>query len=208
MIREIDGPVGHLEVRLDEPPGPPRVAVVFGSPHPQYGGTLHAKVVFQAAKALTHVGAVVLRFNYRGAGASEGTYDSGPGEQSDFKAALDFMAKAYPGLPLWAAGYSFGAWVALTVGALDDRVTALIAIAPPVDGHDFSLVQTSGKPVFLIQGEADQVCPLKSTQRFYGMLNEPRELVVIDAADHSFDGHVSEVGDALEDLLSDFGVKP
>jgi len=219
-LREIQGPVGRLEALLDEPAAAGtigadglvsaghasglRAAVVFAHPHTEYGGTMHTKVVYQAAKALSRIGCAVLRFNFRGAGASAGTFDNGPGERQDFVAALDFMSERYPGARLWAAGMSFGAYVALTAGAAEARVATLIGIAPPVDSYDLSPVERSTKPKFFIHGEFDEICPLKSVREFYARCAEPKELVVVDAADHLFDGKVSEVADAIEDLLSDW----
>jgi len=215
-ITDLVGPAGFLEAILDGPDqdasGARRVkaAVVFAHPHPQFGGTMHTKVVYRGAKGLARIGCAVLRFNFRGVGRSEGAFDQGEGEKEDFKAALDYMAARYPDVPLWSAGFSFGASVALEVGAMDDRVSALIGIAPPVatsiSGHDYTFENTlaSMKPKFFIQGEGDQVCPIEGMWAFYGKLQEPKELVVIDAADHLFEGKAEEVGDALEDLLSDF----
>ena len=207
MVHEISGPAGRLEALLDEPStgsGGLRAGMVFAHPHPQYGGTMHTKVVYQAAKAFGRIGCAVLRFNFRGVGASAGRYDNGIGESGDFTAALDFMAQRYPGARLWAGGFSFGAWIALTVGAADERVTTLVGVAPPVASHDFHAVLHSPKPKFFIQGERDEICPLKSMQEFYGRCEEPKELVVIDASDHLFDGKTTEVGDAIEDLLGDW----
>jgi uncharacterized protein len=210
-ITDLVGPAGRLEALLDTPePSPVRAAVVFAHPHPQQGGTMHTKVVFQGAKALGRIGCAVLRFNFRGVGASQGEFDRGEGEQADFRAGLDYMAARYPGVPLWAAGFSFGSWVALDVGALDDRVSVLIGIAPPVvtsvSGQDYTFDATleSTKPKFFVQGEADEVCPLEGMWQFYGRLHEPKELAVIDGASHLFDGKTQEVGEALEDLLGDF----
>ena len=95
-------------------------------------------------------------------------------------------------------------------GAADDRVTVLIGIAPPIvtsaSGMNYTFPNTlaSSKPKFFIQGEADDVCPLEGMWQFYGQLSEPKELVVIDGAGHLFEGKTTEVGEALEDLLSDF----
>jgi len=198
----IPGPAGPLVALVDMPPsGVPAAAAVFAHPHPQYGGTMHTKVVFRAAKALARIGYVVLRFNFRGTGGSAGTFDDGIGEMADFRAALDALALRHPGLPLWAAGMSFGSWIALETGAADSRVRGLLAIAPPVDRYPFAGVRKSGKAKFIVHGEADQLCPLRAVWRFYGELEEPKELVVIDAANHLFDGHVMEVADAVEDLL-------
>jgi len=214
-ITDLTGPAGNLEAILDRPAQPdasasPTAAVVFAHPHPQYGGTMHTKGVYQGAKGLSRIGCAVLRFNFRGVGRSRGTFDAGEGEMEDFRAALDYMAALHPGTPLWAAGFSFGAWVALEVGADDDRVGALIGIAPPVatsvSGMDYAFPRTlaSTKPKFFVQGEADEVCPLAAMWAFYGRLEEPKEIVVIDAADHLFEGQTQELGESLEDLLRDF----
>ena len=216
IVTDLEGPAGRLEALLDAPGGSTavRAAVVFAHPHPQYGGTMHTKTVYQGAKGLARIGCAVLRFNFRGVGASEGTFDRGEGEKQDFAAALDYMAAKYPGVPLWAAGFSFGSWVALEVGAVDDRVSVLIGIAPPVatsaSGQDYQFENTlaSEKPKFFVQGESDEVCPIEAMWSFYGQLKEPKELVVIDGADHLFDGRTAEVGEALEDLLADFAVEP
>jgi alpha/beta superfamily hydrolase len=207
-IVELTGPVGRLEGLIDERTDgvPSKAAVVFAHPLPTHGGTMHTKAVYQGAKGLVRAGCAVLRFNFRGVGRSEGAFDEGAGEMGDFTAALDYMAARYPGTPLWAAGFSFGSWIALETGAADDRVSVLIGIAPPVtkNGYDFSRTLASTKPKFFVQGEADELCPIQDFWKFYGALKEPKEMVVIDAADHLFDGHTTEVGEALEDLLGDF----
>jgi hypothetical protein len=219
-IRELSGPAGRLEALLDEPApagtidadgllttghtGGLRAAVVFAHPLTTMGGTMHTKVVYQAAKALSRIGCAVLRFNFRGAGASAGTFSNGPGEMDDFRAALDYMRTAYPDADLWVAGMSFGSWIALTAGADDPRVSTLIGIAPPLSRYDFNAVAKSTKPKFFIQGERDEICPLKDMREFYARAAEPKELVVIDGADHLFDGKVTEVADAVEDLLGDW----
>ena len=218
MVLHIPGPAGILEALIDDPgaacttgqprdradgldAAPPTAAVVIGHPHPLQGGTMHTKVVFQAAKAFCRLGCAVLRFNFRGVGVSDGAFDEGVGEKDDFRAAIDFMARRYPAVPIWAAGLSFGAWVAMTAGAEDDRVTTLIGIAAPIGLYDFSAVRLSTKPKFFIHGEYDEICALRAVREFYGHASEPKDLVVIDAANHLFDGQVTEVAEVIEDLL-------
>src|SRR4051794_29424942 len=218
--RELAGPAGRLEALLEEPappgtighdgriskghPGGLRAAVVFAHPLTSQGGTMHTKVVYQSAKALSRIGCAVLRFNFRGAGASAGAFSNGPGELDDFRAALDFMHDRYPEAPMWAGGMSFGSYVGLTAGADDRRVTTLIGIALPVAGYDFSAVAASAKAKFFIHGEFDELAPLKDMREFYARCAEPKDLVVIDAADHLFEGKVSQVAEAIEDLLGDW----
>src|SRR6185436_19367716 len=210
-VHDLSGPAGRLEALLEEPDRPPKAAVVFAHPLPTHGGTMHTKAVYQGSKGLVRAGCAVLRFNFRGVGRSDGSFTGGPGEREDFTAALDYMAQRYPGLPLWAAGFSFGSWVALEVGATDNRVSVLIGIAPPVgtslsgQAYTFDRTIASIKPKFFVQGEADEVCPIEGMWAFYGKLEEPKDLVVIDAADHLFDGRTQEVGEALQELLVDFG---
>jgi alpha/beta superfamily hydrolase len=218
-LREIAGPAGRIEALFDAPVlsravgdegllssghEGVRAAVVLGHPHTQMGGTIHTKAVYQSAKALSRIGCAVLRINFRGAGSSAGAFDNGPGETADFRAALDFMGDRFPDAPLWAGGMSFGSWIGMTAGAIDPRVSVLIGIAPPVSHYDFESVARSDKAKFFIHGERDEICSLKDMRAFYGRCAEPKELVVIDAADHVFDGRVGEVADAIEALLEDW----
>jgi uncharacterized protein len=221
-MKEIQGPAGRLEARLDRPAGAAKAIVVMASPHPKRGGTMLDKVVYQATQGFVRAGCAVLRFNYRGAGTSDGEFSDGPGEMDDYRAALEAAAREFPELPIWAAGYSFGAYVAMNVGASDPRVTHLIGIGVVIgdkgisdkdisdkanggkfgDGkYDYAAVRASEKPKFLLHGGLDELSTAKSIRKFYGELAEPRELIVIDDADHYFDGHASEVADAIEDLM-------
>src|SRR5215467_8091746 len=105
----LDGPAGRLESLLEEPEDrEPREAVLVCHPHPQFGGTMHNKVVYRIARGLRRAGAVVLRFNYRGVNLSEGSYDEGEGELEDARACLNFLHSRYADLPLTLAGFSFG----------------------------------------------------------------------------------------------------
>jgi alpha/beta superfamily hydrolase len=165
---------------------------------------MHTKGVYHAAKAFARIGCAVLRFNFRGTAGSAGSFDGGTGEQDDFRAALDFMHDRYQGVPLWAAGMSFGSWVGLSVSAADPRVSVLLGLSTPVNHYDFDPVARSTTPKFFVHGERDELCSLKEIREFYARAAEPKELVVIDAADHLFDGKVGEVGDAIEDLLGDW----
>jgi alpha/beta superfamily hydrolase len=205
VVREIPGAVGPLEALLELPKGEPRAAVVFAHPLPTAGGTMHTKACYQGTKALVRTGCAVLRFNFRGVGRSAGEWDEGQGERDDFRAALDYMSRRYPDLQLWAAGFSFGSFIAWSVGVDDPRVCALVAVAPPASKWEFpAAVYSSTKPKFIVHGEEDELISLKSIREFYARLQEPKEFVVIDRANHLFEGQAAEVGDALEELLVDF----
>ena len=181
-----------------------RAAVVFAHPHPQYRRTMHTKVVYQSAKALTRIGCVVLRFNFRGVGLSAGAFDEGRWRTGRLPGRARFHGRA---LPRGAA--LGGRHVVRIVDGADGRGgrPARLRIdrhRGPVAHYDFESVRTSPKPKFFIHGERDEIGPLKEMREFYARAADPKELVVIDAADHLFDGKVSEVADAIEDLLGDW----
>ena len=116
----LNGPAGRLEAILNRGSADAQYAAVVCHPHPMFGGTMHNKVVFHAMKALNHFGFPVLRFNFRGAGLSEGVHAEGDGERDDVRAALDWLAKEYR-LPIIFAGFSFGAAVGMRVACPDER---------------------------------------------------------------------------------------
>ena len=204
VVREITGPEGPLEALLDAPEAEPRAVAVFAHPHPLHGGTMHTKALYQAAKAMPRIGVAAVRFNFRGVGRSAGTFDAGQGERDDFRAAIAFAQERFPDVPIWAAGMSFGSWIAMTVGAEDSRVSLLLGVAPPVDRYDFELLKTCTLPKFIIHGESDELISIKEIRKFYSQLPEPKELVTIEFANHLFEGKTPLVGEAVEDLLADF----
>ena len=203
-LRSIAGPVGPLDVLLEQPAATPaHTAVVFGHPHPLHGGTMHTKVVFRATKALASAGCAVLRFNFRGVGRSAGRFDEGAGEIEDFHAALTLMHTRYPAAELLAAGMSFGAWVASMAGARDDRVAAILGLAPPVNRYDFSDVRRSTKEKFFIHADQDEICPLPAMRAFFAELPEPKRLFVIQGATHLFVEKLDVVAETVRGIVAD-----
>lgn len=200
----LEGPAGRLEALLWTSPRPaPPLAALVCHPHPLYGGTLHNKVVFQAAKTLHRFGIPVLRFNFRGAGLSEGTHDDGRGERDDVRTALDFLAREFPGLPILLAGFSFGACVGLRVGCEDARVTELVGLGPPVNTTSLDYLRECAKPKLFIQGGNDQYGAREEVEALVAEVPEPKRLVIIKGADHFFAGKLSEVDAALRGWMTE-----
>jgi len=186
--------VGPLEAVLEEGVlSTPKAVAVLCHPHPQYGGTMHNKVVVRAAQAFQEAGMATLRFNFRGVGKSAGTFDFGEGEQEDVAAAIAFMAERYPQTPIWLAGYSFGAWVGLKVGTRDERVTTLIAIGAAVALADFRFLEDCRKPKLFVHGTKDEFAPLEHLQALMLTLPEPKDLILIEGADHFFTSKLEEL---------------
>lgn len=191
---EIPSGAGTLEGLLETvaPANPPQAALVC-HPHPLYGGTMHTKVVYHAARALARAGMPVLRFNFRGVGRSAGIFDAGRGEQDDVRAALDFLAARYPRAGIVLAGFSFGSWVGLQVGCEDRRVTLLIGLGLPINDSDFSYLLGCAKPKLFVQGARDQFGSREKLVGLFDQLPEPKQLVWIEGADHFFQGKLDEL---------------
>jgi uncharacterized protein len=198
----VNGPAGQLESLLwTSTEDSPALAAIVCHPHPLFAGTMHNKVVYQAAKALHLRGIPVLRFNFRGAGLSEGNHDAGKGEQGDVQAALDFMAGQYPNSKLLLAGFSFGSWVGLRVGCKDPRVANLVGLGLPVDRSDLSYLQHCSKPKLFVQGGNDQFGSQKNIETLFAKLPEPKQLVIVEGADHFFTGRLDKVAAAINEWL-------
>jgi uncharacterized protein len=203
----ISGPAGRLEALLWSPSRDNySIAAVVCHPHPLFGGTMHNKVVFHAARTLDRLGIPSLRFNFRGVGLSEGKHDRGIGEQDDVRAALDFFAGEFPRTPLLVAGFSFGCWVGLRVGCADARVSELIGLGAPVDDSDFSYLATCAKPILFVQGGNDQYgSPAKLealVNSFPEATRREKQIAVVPHADHFFAGHLGELDAALASWLT------
>lgn len=200
----LQGAAGRLETMLWTAPGAPAglVALVC-HPHPLYGGTMHNKVVYQTAKALHVRGIPVLRFNFRGAGLSEGVHDGGRGEQQDVRTALDYLAAEFPHHAVVLAGFSFGSWVGLRVGAEDPRVTDLIGLGIPVNSSDFGYLRSCAKQKLFIQGENDEFGSRPNVEALIATLPEPKRLVIVAGADHFFRGKLDRVGVAIDQWIDE-----
>ncbi len=171
----------------------PRYAALVCHPHPLYGGTMHNKVVFKVAQALQMLGMLALRFNFRGVGRSTGTYDEGRGEMDDVRYALEFLSRRYPGLPVILAGFSFGAYVALQVACIDDRVQAMIGLGVPARMFDAEYLMDCHKPKLIVQGTKDELAPYSLAAAWFEHVPAPKSMVAVQGADHFFQGHLDEV---------------
>ncbi|MGB7437142.1 MAG: alpha/beta family hydrolase [Candidatus Acidiferrum sp.] len=195
----LQGPVGRLEAILWTPTraDAPKLAAVLCHPHPLFGGTLHNKVVYQAAKSLDALGIPVLRFNFRGAGLSAGEHDRGFGERGDVQAAIDFLAKEFPQASLLVGGFSFGCWVGLRVGCADARVGELIGMGIPANSSDFTYLDSCNKPKLIVQGSNDEHGVSEKVRSMMKAMGGDARVVFVRDADHFFTGHLGEVEKAI-----------
>ena len=161
---------------------------------------MHNKVVFQAMKALNGFGLPVLRFNFRGAGLSEGIHDEGRGERDDIRAALDWLDRQYS-LPIIFAGFSFGAATGLKTCCSDPRVVGLISLGTPVAVlgrlYEYSFLSDCTKPKLMVSGNHDQFSPAANLREVFDKAAEPKELVLVEGADHFFEGQLPIMREAI-----------
>jgi alpha/beta superfamily hydrolase len=208
----LTGPVGRLEALLNAGSDNASHAAVVCHPHPLFGGTLHNKVVFHTMKALNSFGFPVLRFNFRGAGLSQGEHDHGVGEVDDVWTALDWLDAQFH-LPLMFAGFSFGAAVGLRAACPDTRVKAAIAVGTPAIPvaadteeprvYNFDFLQHCSKPKLFVSGARDQFGPRAQLESLVASVPEPKKLVIIEGAGHFFEGRLRELREAIEEWVKE-----
>jgi len=200
----LKGPAGRLEALLNEGKPDATHAALVCHPHPLYGGTVHNKVVYHAMKALNSFGFPVLRFNFRGAGLSEGQHDQGHGETEDVRTALDWLDSEYH-LPILFCGFSFGAATGMRAACPDERVAALIALGTPVavEGrlYTYKFLENCAKPKLFISGSRDQYGPQENLKEVFVLAAQPKQLVLVEGAEHFFEGKLSVVQAAIRNWV-------
>jgi alpha/beta superfamily hydrolase len=202
----IDGPAGVLEALLEQPQEQPQdwspaAFAVICHPHPLYGGTMHNKVVHTVSRACQERGMPTLRFNYRGVGASTGSYDEGRGETQDALAVVAAGRARWPHAALTLAGFSFGGMVSL-MAAATAAPARLISVAPAVTRAGFASIARPACPWLIVQGDADEVVDAREVQAFAASFQPPPQLVLLPGAGHFFHGRLNELRDAAIAFLA------
>ncbi|MCC7014354.1 MAG: dienelactone hydrolase family protein [Planctomycetes bacterium] len=191
----IAGPVGRLEAHLWLPNAGslPRAAAVVCHPHPVAGGTMDNNVVFRTSRGLQSAGLAVLRFNFRSAGKSEGLHHGEGAEEDDVVAALEHLERAFPGLPLWAAGFSFGSRTVGSLARREPRIARVCLVAPPSRAYDCRFLREVRQPMYIQLAEHDEFGTPSDFRERVGDLGSNVELDVIPGVDHFFRGRTPEL---------------
>jgi len=186
-------------------PDDPVAAAVLCHPHPRYGGNMHATLVAVLFDVLPEAGIACLRFNFRGAGGSTGTFDGGQGERLDVTAAASSLADGVPGVPLWLVGWSFGADVALASDA--PGVSGWIAVAPPLSIVEPTemVAPAQARPTVLLVPEHDMFRSPASAAEEVARWPVAPELEVLPGADHFLGGHAYEAAWRVRDHILGIG---
>jgi alpha/beta superfamily hydrolase len=197
------GPAGALECVCDVPEEASRPAtIVICHPHPQHGGTMHNKVVTILERAMRELGLRTVRFNFRGVGASEGSFDDGYGETDDLFAVVEWVRRTRPNDDLWLGGFSFGAFISLKA-AQNLKLGQLISIAPPVGRYDFNELAPPGCPWLVVQGDEDELVNIDEVRAWAEELDPRPDLVVMEQADHFFHRRLMDLRGLLKNGVRD-----
>jgi alpha/beta superfamily hydrolase len=181
------GPAGSIECAVDvpEPENERPATIVICHPHPEHGGTMHNKVVTILERSTRELGLRTVRFNFRGVGLSEGSYDDGYGETDDLFAVCEWVRCTRPHDLLWLGGFSFGSYVTARA-AQNLHLGQLISIAPPVDRYAFEGLGRPECPWLVITGDEDELVHIDAVQAWADDLQPPPDLIVMKEADHFF----------------------
>jgi uncharacterized protein len=204
----ISGPEGRIEGRYHHSKQPNAPIALLLHPHPQHGGTMNNRLVYGLFHAFVRRGFSALRFNFRGVGRSQGSFDRGEGELSDAAAALDWLQTYNPNAAAcWIGGYSFGAWIGMQLLMRRPEIDGFIAVAPPAHLYDFSFLAPCPASGLIVQGDQDVTVPPEAVQKLVKKLSHQRDIKidyrVIAGADHFFGSHVEEVGHLAEGYIAE-----
>ncbi len=202
----INGPEGRLEGRYQAGPAPQSPIAVVLHPHPQHGGTMNNKVVYNVFQVFARRGFSVLRFNFRGVGRSEGAYDSGHGELSDAASALDWLQTCNPDSSVcWVGGFSFGAWICMQLLMRRPEIDGFVSISPPANRFDFAFLSPCPSSGLVLQGTVDEIVPEPEVAKFAAKLASQRGIDVeyrhVVGANHLYDNKLDEMILTVEDYL-------
>ena len=202
----IPGPEGRLEARYQKGKDQRSPICLVLHPHPRQGGTMNNKIVYNIFHAFKNIGFATLRFNFRGVGKSQGSYDNGVGELTDAAAALDWLQNENPTAQnTWIAGFSFGSWLALQLLMRRPEIAGFVAVSPPANLYDFSFLAPCPASGLIIQGTDDKIVEAEQVSELVDKLNKQKNLKIVYkkliGADHFFKNELDDIQDVITKYL-------
>jgi alpha/beta superfamily hydrolase len=200
------GPDGRLEGRYHPQRERDAPIAIILHPHPQFGGTMNNKVVYNLHYTFHKLGFSVLRFNFRGVGRSQGEFDQGIGELSDAASALDYLQSMNPNArACFVAGFSFGAWIGMQLLMRRPEIAGFVSVAPPANMYDFSFLAPCPSSGLIINGEADRIAPPNDVEKLAAKLKTQRGItithVTVPGANHFFEEGMDEMISTVEEYV-------
>ena len=207
-----NGPAGRLEGRYHPSKDNTAPIALALHPHPRYGGTMNNKIVYNLYQSFVERGFAALRFNFRGVGRSQGSYDGGIGELSDAASALDWMQSINPNARYcWIGGYSFGAWISMQLLMRRPEIAGFISISPPANNFDFTFLAPCPASGLIIHGSRDETVPEADAAALAERLQAQRGIAIdyrkIPGASHFYESKLErlskEIGNYLDAALKE-----
>ncbi len=200
------GPEGRLEGRYHPNPNDAAPIALVLHPHPQFGGTMNNKVIYNIYYALHELGFSVLRFNFRGVGRSQGEFDAGIGELSDAASALDYLQEVNPNArQCWVAGFSFGAWISMQLLMRRPEISGFVSVSPPANMYDFSFLAPCPSSGLIINGDSDRVAPADDVEKLVAKLQAQKGITIthetVAQANHFYDKGMDEMIGTVSDYV-------
>jgi hypothetical protein len=204
----INGPEGRIEARYHHARDSNAGMALVLHPHPQHGGTMNNKLVYALYQIFVRQGFSTLRFNFRGVGRSQGSFDRGEGELADAASALDWLQTYNPNAgTCWVAGFSFGAWIGMQLLMRRPEIESFVAVAPPANMYDFTFLAPCPSSGLILQGDQDTVVPVESVQKLVTKLSHQRDIKIdfrkIPGADHYFADHLDTITTHVDGYIRD-----
>ncbi|MEM7544419.1 MAG: alpha/beta hydrolase [Pseudomonadota bacterium] len=201
------GPDGRLEGRYHPQKDRAAPVALILHPHPQFGGTMNNKVVYNLHYIFHELGYSVLRFNFRGVGRSQGEFDQGIGELSDAASALDYLQSLKPDAKItFIAGFSFGAWIGMQLLMRRPEASGFISVAPPANMYDFSFLAPCPSSGLIINGDADRIAPQEDTLKLVEKLQAQKGISIthqtVPGANHFFEQGMDDMTSRVRDYVS------
>ncbi len=209
----LPGPAGRIEVRYIRQKAPNAPMALVLHTHPQFGGTMNNPLIYDLYNRFYRLGCTTVRFNFRGVGRSQGSFDNGAGELSDAAAVLDWMATLYPNPSFcWVAGVSFGAWIGMQLLMRRPEITGFVSIAPQPNMYDFAFLAPCPTSGIIVHGTKDSVVPEMDVQKLVDRLTAQKGIKItytkVEGANHFFDAHSKEVLGIVEGYSSNRMANP
>jgi alpha/beta superfamily hydrolase len=194
----INGPEGRLEGRYFPAKVPNSPIALLLHPNPQQGGTMNNKVIYELYQMFVRRGFATLRFNFRGVGRSQGSYDRGEGELSDAASALDWLQSQNQDTPMcWVAGFSFGAWIGMQLLMRRPEITGFVSVSPPANMYDFSFLAPCPASGLITHGDQDDIVPQESVTDLIAKVAKQKDVIidfeVLKGATHFYNDHLEEL---------------
>ena len=202
----INGPEGRLECRYMPGASYDAPTALVLHPEPNKKGTMNNRVTFATYKLFQKRGFSVMRFNFRGVGRSEGTFDNGEGELADAASAMDWLQSQNPtSNTSWISGFSFGSWIGMQLMMRRPEITGFISISPPASTHDFSFLAPCPASGLIVQGKDNDLVPASKVENLVERISKQKgisiEISIIEGANHFFTSHLDEAMTSINNYL-------